>query len=88
MGQTKRNKILTIILSVTMVLTMLPTMVFAAAPQSKTSKLTVNESKVVFAGGEWWVIGDENGGVYPQKDHITLLAANVSQRYISPIPPV
>lgn len=44
-------------------------------------ELTVNTSKVAFAGREWWVIGDGTNGVYPQSNHITLLAANMEEDY-------
>ncbi len=38
--------------------------------------LTVNSSKIAFAGHEWWVIGDGTVGVEPRPGHITLLGAD------------
>jgi hypothetical protein len=49
--------------------------------QSSTTGITVNSTKVAFAGHEWWVIGDGTNGVYPQSDHITLLAANLDRDF-------
>ena len=54
----------------------LPTTSLAAGIKSGQPALTVNQSKVAFAGYEWWVIGDGTSGVYPQAGHITLLSAN------------
>ena len=31
---------------------------------------------MAFAGHEWWVIGDDTSGVYPQPGHITLMTVN------------
>ena len=50
-------------------------------PNTPAYDLTVNESKVAFAGHEWWVIGDGTSGVYSQDGHITLLAANLDTEF-------
>nr|WP_294494672.1 hypothetical protein [uncultured Mediterraneibacter sp.] len=44
-----------------------------AAELSSGPEITVNNTTVGFAGQEWIVIGDENGGVYPRSGHITLV---------------
>ena len=82
-------KIFTCLLSLMMIGTLLPTAAFAEGEEeaeirmeSGVADLTVNASKVAFAGHEWWVIGvdeSEDGnesGVYSQDGSITLLAAN------------
>ena len=82
-------KIFTCLLSLMMIGTLLPTATFAEGEEeaeirmeSGVADLTVNASKVAFAGHEWWVIGvdeSEDGnesGVYSQDGSITLLAAN------------
>lgn len=70
-----------VLLSLLMILSRMPTTVFAVGMQSGTSTLTVNQGKVAFAGHEWWVIGDGTSGVYPQENHITLLAANLDEEF-------
>lgn len=76
---------LAVLLCMTMILTVTSTTVFAqdgtAQVQSGLPALTVNTSKVAFAGREWWVIGNGTEGVYPQTDHITLLAADMEEGY-------
>ena len=90
-------KIFTCLLSLMMIGTLLPTAAFAEGEEgaeirmeSGVAALTVNNSKVAFAGHEWWVIGvdasgddtNENGeGVYPQDGSITLLAANNDEEF-------
>ena len=80
-----------------MIGTLLPTAAFAEGEEdagirmeSGVAALTVNKSKVAFAGHEWWVIGvdasgdDTNGngrGVYPVNGSITLLAANNDEEF-------
>ena len=71
----KRRKLLPFLLTLVMVISLLPTTVFAVRIQEDTPNITVNTTKVAFAGQTWWVIGDGESGVYPQTDHITLLAA-------------
>lgn len=71
----KRRKLLPFLLTLAMVISLLPTSVFAVRIQEDTPNITVNTTKVAFAGQTWWVIGDGKSGVYPQTDHITLLAA-------------
>ena len=73
--KTKR-KFLSILLTLSLVLALAPMTAFAAGMADGTTNLTVNQSKVAFAGHEWWVIGDGTSGIYPQEGHITLLAAN------------
>lgn len=73
-------KIFMCLLSLMMIGTLLPTTLFAeeTGMESGAVDLTVNKSKVAFAGHEWWVIGDGRSkvGVYPQDGSITLLAVN------------
>ena len=76
-----KKRLAAILLSLSMVLTLIPAAAFAAGMQSGTASLTVNQSKVAFAGHEWRVIGDGTSGVYPQEGHITLLAANLDQEF-------
>ena len=75
------KKLLSVFLVLTMLLCLAPTAVFAIGMQSSTTGITVNSTKVAFAGHEWWVIGDGTNGVYPQSDHITLLAANLDSDF-------
>ena len=51
----------------------------AAGIEYGVPTLGVNNRKVVFAGRVWWVIGNENGGVYSQEGHITLLAVGAKE---------
>ena len=69
------KKIFSILLGVVMLAQLLPISALAAGIKSGQPTLTVNQSKVAFAGYEWWVIGDGASGVYPQAGHITLLSA-------------
>ena len=71
----KRRKLLPLLLTLVMVISLLPTSVFAVRIQEDTPNIAVNTTKVAFAGQTWLVIGDGESGVYPQADHITLLAA-------------
>lgn len=71
----KRRKLLPFLLTLAMVISLLPTSVFAVRIQEDTPNIAVNTTKVAFAGQTWLVIGDGESGVYPQADHITLLAA-------------
>ena len=75
MKQKLRSRVSAALLSLAVIIGLMPGTVFAAGMQSGTSTLTVNQSKVAFAGHEWWVIGDGTSGVYPQTGHITLLSA-------------
>ena len=53
-------------------------------PNTPAYDLTVNESKVAFAGHEWWVIGYNGDGVYSTAEdtsHVTLLAANLDTEF-------
>ena len=75
------KKLLSVLLALAMLLCLAPTAVFAIGMQSSTTGITVNSTKVAFAGHEWWVIGDGTNGVYPQSDHITLLAANLDSDF-------
>lgn len=70
------KKVMPVFLSFLLLIGLMPTVVFAAEMEDGVANLTVNSSKVAFAGHEWWVIGDGTSGVYPQENHITLLAAN------------
>lgn len=72
-----RKRILAALLSAAVCLSLLPTAAFAAGMQSGTIDLKVNESKVAFAGKEWWVIGYNGQGVYStaNDNHATLLSA-------------
>ncbi len=76
-----KKKLFSVFLALTMVLCLAPTAVFAIGMQSSTTGITVNSTKVAFAGHEWLVIGDGTNGVYPQSDHITLLAANLDSDF-------
>ncbi|MFR3076650.1 MAG: hypothetical protein ACLTMM_09360 [Lachnospiraceae bacterium] len=69
------KKIFSILLGFVMLAQLLPISALAAGIKSGRPTLTVNQSKVAFAGYEWWVIGDGASGVYPQAGHITLLSA-------------
>ena len=71
----KVKKWLTWVLTGLMVGSMIPGTALAVEMERGKSTLTVNQSKVAFAGHEWWVIGDETNGVYSQTGHITLLGA-------------
>ena len=71
-----KKKLISALTALVMVLCLAPATVSAAGVQSGPASLTVNSSKVAFAGHEWWVIGDASSGVYPQAGHITLLSAN------------
>ena len=76
----KRKRVLSVLMTACLVAVMMPITVFAQGEtvkmQTGTAGLTVNESKVAFAGREWWVVGDGTSGIYPQESHITLLAAD------------
>jgi hypothetical protein len=76
-----RSRVLAVMLSLALLAGLMPATVYAVGMQSGTSTLTVNQSKVAFAGHEWWVIGDGTSGVYPQENHITLLAANLDEEF-------
>ena len=78
----RKKKLLPILLALAMVISLLPTTAMAVriGDKDKTA-ITVNTTKVAFAGQTWWVIGDDQSGVYPQEDHITLLAANAVKDY-------
>ena len=71
-----RKGLMGALVAIAMALCVAPGAAFAAGIQAGQADLTVNTSKVAFAGHEWWVIGDGTNGVYPQADHATLLAAN------------
>lgn len=77
----RSNRVLAALLSLVLLVGLIPAAASAAEMQSGTSTLTVNQSKVAFAGHEWWVIGDGASGVYPQQNHITLLAANLDSEF-------
>ncbi len=72
----EKGKWIAVLLAVALLTTMIPATVFAVRIQANTPNITVNTTKVAFAGQTWLVIGDAQKGVYPQADHITLLAAN------------
>lgn len=69
-----KKKVLPVFLSLMLSIGLMPTAAFAAEIQNGQAALTVNQSKVAFAGHEWWVIGNGTSGVYPQSGHITLFA--------------
>lgn len=71
----KSKKLLLILLTLAMVISLFPASASAVRIQDDTPNITVNTTKVAFAGQTWLVIGDGESGVYPQTDHITLLAA-------------
>ncbi|MDO4288133.1 MAG: hypothetical protein Q4C55_02990 [Eubacterium sp.] len=77
----KAKKWLACVLAALMVVSMLPATAFAAGLESGHASLTINKSKVAFAGHNWWVIGDDTNGVYPQEGHITLLLANMGNDF-------
>ena len=77
----KVKKWLAWVLTGLMTVSMLPATAFAAGIENGQTTLTVNQSKVAFAGHEWWVIGDSTTGVYPKNGHITLLAANLDSDF-------
>ena len=66
------------LVALAMALCVAPGAAFAAGIQAGQADLTVNTSKVAFAGHEWWVIGNNAPGVYSKANdgHVTLLAAN------------
>ncbi len=78
MKKKKIKRVSALALSLVMALSLTSLPVYAAEMESGTASLTVNSSKVAFAGYEWWVIGNETSGVYPQANHITLLSANTN----------
>ena len=71
-----RKGLISALVAIAMALCVAPGAAFAAGIQAGQADLTVNTSKVAFAGHEWWVVGDATSGVYPQAGHTTLLAAN------------
>ena len=76
-----KKRVLGILLTLCIMLYHMPITAPAAEIKSKLPTLTVNQSKVAFAGHEWWVIGDGTSGVYPQSGHITLLSANADSDF-------
>lgn len=68
-----KKRVLSIVLALVLLLCLVPTVAFADGVQDGQGTITVNTTKVAFAGYEWWVIGDGTTGVYPQEGHITLL---------------
>ena len=71
-----RKGLMGTLVAIAMALCVAPGAAFAAGIQAGQADLTVNTSKVAFAGHEWWVVCDGANGIYPQADHATLLAAN------------
>lgn len=76
-----KKKLISALTALVMVLCLAPATVSAAGIENGQASLAVNQSKVAFAGHEWWVIGDGTNGVYPQSDHITLLVANLDSDF-------
>ena len=76
-----KKRVLGILLTLCIMLYHMPITAPATEIKSKLPTLTVNQSKVAFAGHEWWVIGDGTSGVYPQSGHITLLSANADSDF-------
>ena len=76
-----KKRVLGILLTLCIMLYHMPITAPATEIKSKLPSLTVNQSKVAFAGHEWWVIGDGTSGVYPQPGHITLLSANADSDF-------
>ena len=74
---------LALVLTGLMTVSMLPGTALAAEIGNIQASLTVDESKVAFAGHEWWVIGYNGEGVYSEENdgHITLLAANLEEAF-------
>lgn len=58
------KKLLTILLTLCLVVSLSPLKQTNAAGITTTPTLKVNETKVAFAGHEWWVIGYNGTGVY------------------------
>ena len=79
----KVKKWLALVLTGLMTVSMLPGTALAAEIGNSQASLTVDESKVAFAGREWWVIGYNGKGVYSEENdgHITLLAANLDEAF-------
>ena len=77
----KVKKWLALVLTGLMTVSMLPGTALAAEIGNIQASLTVDQSKVAFAGHEWWVIGYNGMGVYSEENdgHITLLAANLDE---------
>ena len=77
----KVKKWLALVLTGLMTVSMLPGTALAAEIGNSQASLTVNQSKVAFAGHEWWVIGYNGKGVYSEENdgHITLLAVNLDE---------
>ena len=73
-----RKGLMGALVAIAIALCVAPGAAFAAGIQAGQADLTVNESKVAFAGHEWWVIGNNGSGVYSKANdgHATLLAAN------------
>lgn len=74
-----KKRLLSLLLAVALCIGVVPytaSTAQAAGVSDGKMELTVNQSKVAFAGYEWWVIGDENSGIYPESGSITLLAKN------------
>jgi len=71
----RTNKTVAILLVLVMALTLLPMTALAADIQSGVPALTVNSTTqtVMFAGQEWYVIGNSGSGVYQQPNSVTLL---------------
>lgn len=78
-----KKRLLSLLLAAAIALPAIPLTANAAGIQSGQPALTVNQSKVAFAGHEWWVIGYNGDGVYSKENdgHITLLAANLDDDF-------
>ena len=75
----KKKRMLSLLLCIATLVSLIPTTSFAAGVWEPA--LEINQSKVVFAGHTWWVIGDGTSGIYPQPGHATLLAADYDSEY-------
>ena len=58
-----RKGLMGALVAIAMALCVAPGAAFAAGIQAGQADLTVNESKVAFAGHEWWVVCDGTNGV-------------------------
>ena len=73
----KKKRMLSLLLCIATLVSLIPTTSFAAGVWEPA--LEINQSKVVFAGHTWWVIGDGTSGIYPQPDHATLSRRRLRQ---------
>ncbi len=76
MKMKSKRRWLASLMAFAMLASALPVTAFAEDHEQTGLSFSLGESKVAFGGREWYVIGDGTDGVYPQDNHITLMASN------------